>query len=564
MLKLAKFLKPFLLLVIVAIVLLFAQAMCDLNLPNYMSDIVNVGIQQSGIEHVTPEAISKNGFILMTSFMSDEQKEVVQKNYELMEKTDDNISKYPLLETEEVYALKNKDKEVYNELDSIFSEATLTFTNTLKTLTSGETKTVEGEQTNWTVITVLQDIIEKSTEKNAISSDTNMVDLNEVYNKVLPMLTFIPKQNVELAREQALGTEPQMQKQIGIAFTKEFYEEVGVNVGKIQNNYIMKIGGLMLLIALAGGIATIAVGYISARVAAGVAKNLRKTLFEKIEGFGILEFNKFGASSLITRTTNDITQIQTLLSMGIRMICYAPLMAIGGIIMALNKSTSMIWVIALSCIVLLGIIVVMFVMAMPRFKLIQKLIDKLNLVARENLNGLSVIRAFGNQKYEGNRFDMANKDVTKTNLFINRIMSFMMPAMTFIMSGTTLLVIWVGAHQVANSALQIGDMMAFMSYAMQIIMSFLMIAMMFILVPRASVSAMRIDAVLKTNNSVKNLENPKHLTRHEGLIEFKNVGFNYDNADEKVLSDISFIAHPRSNYSIYWFNWLAENLHLLT
>lgn len=282
----------------------------------------------------------------------------------------------------------------------------------------------------------------------------------------------------------------------------------------------------------------------------GTAKNLRKALFEKVENFGVKEFNSFGVSSLITRTTNDITQIQTILGMGIRMVCYSPLIAIGGIIMAMQTSPSMIWIIALACMVLLCIIIVMFSIAMPKFKIIQKLIDRLNLVTRENLSGLSVIRAFSTEKYEQKRFDKANSDVTKTYLFMNRAMSFMQPAMTFIMSGTTLLVIWIGSKQIAASNIQIGDMIAFMQYSMQIIMSFLMISMMFIMIPRASVSAARIAEVLKVNNAVLDPENPKHFVEHNGLIEFKNVSFRYEKAEADVLTDISFTAYPGQTTAI--------------
>jgi ATP-binding cassette subfamily B protein len=307
----------------------------------------------------------------------------------------------------------------------------------------------------------------------------------------------------------------------------------------------------MLLRALGGGVSTVLVSYISSRVAAGVARNLRQDIFSKVESFTNAEFDRFSTASLITRSTNDVTQVQMLLMIGIRMIFFAPIMAVGGVVMALDKSVSMSWIIGLACAVLLGLILVVFAVAMPKFKLIQKLIDRLNLVARESLSGMMVIRAFGTQRHEEDRFDAANRDLTKTNLFVNRVMVTMMPVMMLIMNGLTLLIIWVGARQISDSAMRVGDMMAFMQYAMQIIMSFLMISMMFIFVPRAAVSAERIAEILSAETSVKDPENPKKpVPSRRGLVEMKNVSFRYQGAGEDALENLSFTARPGETTAI--------------
>ncbi|GHT95170.1 multidrug ABC transporter ATP-binding protein [Spirochaetia bacterium] len=322
-----------------------------------------------------------------------------------------------------------------------------------------------------------------------------------------------------------------------------------VQTGGDQMGVIVEIGLLMLTVTLLSGAASILVSFLSTRVAAGVARNLRHDLFNKVESFSSQEFDAFSTASLITRCTNDVTQVQQLLIMGIGMICFAPVMAIGGIIMALRTSVSMSWIIAVAVMVLLGMVMVVMAAAMPRFKRIQKLVDKLNLTAREILSGLMVIRAFGAQKHEEDRFDGVNKELTSVHLFVNRIMVFMMPVMTLIMNGVSLLVLWVGAHQIAASSMQIGDMMAFIQYAMNIIMSFLMLSMMFIMIPRTAVSADRIAEVLETDIAIKDPENPVRFPvsvnptpSATGRVEFNHVSFRYPGADEDALSDISFVA----------------------
>lgn len=534
MYKLAKYLKPFAWLLILSIALLFGQAMCDLSLPNYMSDIVNVGIQQNGVEDAVPEAISQNGFTLMTTFMTQDQKETVQDRYALLGKGnlssadfDRYSEKYPLMQSEDVYVLQSTGEDTHAQLNSIFGEAA------------------------WTMINFMRDQAPAQGNANRASaagatsdSDISNIDFSKVYT-ALPMLQQIPPQAFDAAREQADKIPSSMQIQTGAVLAREFYTQLGMDIVQIQSSYIVRVGGYMLLISLLGVAAAIIVGYLAAKTAAGVARNLRRDVFAKVESFSNREFDKFSTSSLITRTTNDITQVQTLIVMGVRMICYSPIIAIGGIIMAVNESVSMVWIIALAVAVLFGIILIVFAFALPKFKAIQKLIDKLNRVMRENLSGMMVIRAFGTQKYEENRFDAVNKELTGTNLAVNRLMVVIFPAMMLILNTTSLLTVWVGARQIADSAMQVGDMIAFMQYAMQIIFAFIMLAVMFIMIPRASVSASRIAEVLETDIGIADPEAPKSFgQRARGELEFKNVCFRYEGAQEDVLSGVSFEAKP--------------------
>ena len=533
MIKLAKYLKPFLLSLVLAILLLFGQATSDLNLPNYMSDIVNVGIQQNGIEHAAPDAISPAGLKLMTTFMVETEKTLVNENYTLVSSADQNpagetyLALYPKAGTQ-LYIKKAADQSTNESLDNAFGAST------------------------WTLINVMKDLSAKPGAVTAVGSSTDLknVDITKLY-LMQPMLNNLPQSVITAAHEKALGSDASILKQSGVLLAKIFYIEIGADAGAMQSAYIVRIGLLMLLIAFLGGTASILVSLLSSRIAAGVARNLRRDVFNKIQDFSNNEFDHFSTASLITRCTNDITQIQQLLMMGIRIICYAPIMGIGGVMMAISKSSSMSWIIAVAVTTLVGMIMVITSIALPKFKIIQKLVDRLNLVSRENLSGMMVIRAFGTQAYEEQRFEAANQDLTATNLFVNRIMVFMMPAMMLIMNATTLMIVWVGAHQIADSSMQVGDMMAFMQYAMQILMSFLMISMMFIFVPRAAVSADRIAEVLETENSVLDLPNPSGFDpEKKGLVEFKKVHFRYRNAEEDALEDISFTAKPGETTAI--------------
>ncbi|PFH84430.1 ABC transporter ATP-binding protein [Bacillus sp. AFS088145] len=533
MIKLAKYLKAFSTSIILAILFLFGQAMCDLNLPNYMSEIVNNGIQQNGILHVAPDAISQKGMKLMTTFMTDKEKEIIFKNYDLKSANDKNskgkkyISIYKKAD-QSIYVKKKLNKNVEKQLDQSFGASTWTLFNIIQEEATGK---VSHAQTS-------------STPRS------NKINVTKLY-ELQPMFDKLSKNAILNAHNKAISTDKTLLTQSGIMMTKAFYTELGVNLHKLGNLYIVKIGLIMIAIALLGGIATVLVSFLSSRIASGVARNLRKDVFKKIESFSNNEFDKFSTASLITRCTNDVMQIQTLLMMGIRMLCYAPIMGIGGIIMAINKSASMSWIIALAVIVLLSLIMVIMTVAIPKFKLIQKLIDKLNLVSRENLTGLMVIRAFGNASHEKMRFQEVNSELTKTNLFVNRIMTMMMPSMMLIMNGSSLLIIGVGAHQIAKSNMQVGDMIAFMQYAMQIITAFLMISIMFILVPRAAVSAARISEVLSTNVSIIDPELHKNFEADKkGFVEFKNVCFRYEGAENDVLNNISFVAKPGQTTAI--------------
>jgi len=523
--KLAKYLKPFLLGFSLTIAILFVQAICELTLPNFMSDIVNVGLQQNGLEHAAPMALSQEGMHLITSFMDPTEKTLVSGNYRLIAKNDGSYAQtYPKAE-ERFYVKEVLTNADSSALDAAFGTATWTMINTLQAM---------GSQSG----------------SGQMDINASTMDISKLYS-LLPMINQLSAQVVETAHQKTLQNNGTILKQSGIMLSRLFLGELGFDMHANQSSYILGIGIKMLLVALLGGLATIMVSFLSSRIAAKIARNLRKEVFEKIESFSNNEFDKFSSASLITRCTNDITQIQRFFMMGIRMICYAPIIGIGGVIMALDKSVSMSWSIAVACLILIGTIMVLMSIVMPKFKAIQILIDKLNLVARENLTGLMVIRAFGTQDYEKKRFEVANGNLTDTTLFVNRIMTLLIPMMTLVMSGISLAIIWVGARQIANSTLQVGDMMAFMQYAMQIIMAFLMLSMMFILAPRAVVSANRIAEILQTENSITDPKDPKEFDeKKKGLVEFRNVSFRYHGAEENALQDISFVAEPGKTTAI--------------
>ncbi len=528
MIKLSRYVKPFLFGLIMAVLLLFVQAVCDLNLPNYMSKIVNVGIQQHGIENSTPEAISKEGYTFITTFMSDQEKTLMEASYSPASGGDKNREGklysdiYPAASTVQIHILNDSiSEESLARLDLAFGSAAWTMINVLKSFAGGQEHS-----------------------KSMESVDMQSTDITQLY-KMQPLLAQLPQQSFDEARRQSLAMDRSLLAQSGTMLTGVFYRELGVDLGAYQRRYIIGVGLSMLLIALGGGLATILVSLISSRIAAAVAKNLRHDIFKKVGSFSNAEYDRFSTASLITRSTNDVMQIQMLLTFGIRMIFYAPILGTGGVIMALNKSASMGWIIALACIILVGLISIIFSVVMPKFKLMQRFIDRLNLVARETLNGLMVIRAFSTAGFEKERFDDANRDLTRTNLFVNRVMVFTMPVMMLIMNGAVLLIIWVGSHHVAESQMQVGDMMAFMQYAMQIIMSFLMISMMFVFIPRASVSALRVTEVLETEPTVVDPLHPRAFdAANRGHVEFKNVSFRYAGAEDDVLENISFEAKP--------------------
>ena len=521
--KIFTYLKPYILWVGVCVALLFGQAMSDLSLPNLMSDIVNVGIQQGGIEESAPIAISEKGMKLMQTFMTDADKQTVVDQYTLITAGSADAAsyetKYPAVKSENIYVQKQDAADI----GVIYGKATMTFVNYMKEVAAKNGQT---------------------SSSSSMTEGLDEMDFTPLY-EMQPLFDKMPTAAFDSAREATDNVDPSMLDQVSVVMVKQFYSELGVDTGRIRSNYILKIGALMLLLTLAGAVATILVSFFAARIGAGVARTMRRDVFSKVESFASSEFDKFSTASLITRTTNDITQVQMLLVMGMRMICYAPILAVGGIVMAVGKSVSMSWIIAVGVAILIGLILIIFSIALPKFKIVQKLVDRLNLVTRENLSGIMVIRAFGTQKFEENRFEKANRDLTDVNLFVNRVMVLMMPMMMFLMNGISLVIVWVGAHQIEASAMQVGDMLAFMQYAMLIIISFLMIAIMFIMVPRAAVSADRIAEVLDTEPSILDPEQAKTLGAHAaGRIEFRNVSFRYGNAEDDVLQNISFTAQP--------------------
>lgn len=520
--RIARYFKTYIGPILLAVVLLFGQALCDLSLPNYMSNIVNIGIQQSGIADAAPNAVSKQGLHFFKRFMTEDQQKLLNQNYELTKKGIDSKT-YPQNAEVDIYTLKSGADRT--AVSNTFGETTWTFINAMETLQSQMGSKV-------------------SASSGSSKTDLTDIDFSKLY-QMEPMLAKVPQKTISDAQQKAQRVQGSMKLQSGAVLVKSFYKELGVDTSTIEQQYIIMEGLKMLALTLVSALAAILVGLLAARTSSGLGRDLRRDVFHKVNYFSHTEYDKFSTASLITRTTNDITQVQMVSMMGIRMLAYAPIMAVGGITMAVRKSVSMTWIIALAVIVLFGLVGVVFSIALPRFKKMQSLIDRMNLVARENLTGLMVTRAFSNQAFEEKRFDKANTDLTDNQLFVNRLMTVMMPAMMLIMNGVSLLTIWVGAHQVAQSAMQVGDMMAYMQYAMQIIMSFLFISAIFIFVPRASVSAGRIADVLETEPSIRDPEQPKQFDpAKKGWVEFKNVSFRYDGAEEDVLYDITFTAKP--------------------
>lgn len=515
------YLKPFAALVLACILLLFGQAMCDLTLPNLMSDIVNTGIQLGGVDEAAPAVLNQQAVDLLTLFMNDAEAGTFKNAYTPVEHGSDEETKlaktYENIKDMDAVALI-EDADVQAVGDA-YGKAAYAFMTFLKDY---------GAQTGQAVDT---------------ESGVQDMDMRQLY-AVIPMLQQMPKETFSEAIDSAENAQSMIGSQVGATFTKLFYKELGVDLDAKQVRYIVIKGLEMLGIALLGVLAAMLVGFFASRISSGVAKQMRSDVFRKVESFSNTEFDKFSTASLITRTTNDVTQVQMLISIGLRLMCYAPIMGVGGIIFALQKSVSLSWIIALAVIVLLGLVVVLLNVAMPKFKSLQRLTDRLNLVSRENLSGMLVVRAFTNEKFEEARFDKANEDLTRTNRFTQRVMSITMPIMMLIMNLVTLLIMWVGGHAIAESTMQVGDMMAYIQYTMQIIMSFLMIAMIFIMVPRAMVSADRVQEVLTTELSIKEPENPVTLGNESGELRFDDVSFRYGNAEEDTLSHISFTAKP--------------------
>lgn len=503
MFKVLKNLKESWISVIAIVLLLVVQAAGDLTLPDYTSKIVNVGIQNGGIENVAPDVIRKSEMENLLIFTEDDDKilasyEEISKEELDSEEYEKLVKKYPALENETLYRIKKISKSEQDELDSLMAKPLMMLSTT---------KQMPKEQIDKMLETVNQ-------------------KLDDMQESIL--------------------------EQAAIQEVKNEYKAIGIDTDSIQNQYIIMAGLKMLGISLIIMISAISIMCLSARVAARLAKTLREKVFKKVLSFSNKEFSEYSTASLITRSTNDIQQIQGLIAILFRVVVYAPIIGIGGFLRVLSQSdNSMAWIIGVAILAILFIVVTLFIIAMPRFKKLQQLIDKLNLVAREILTGLPVIRAFNTEKKEEKRFDKANIDLTKTNLFVNRAMSFMMPMLMLIMNGISLLIVWVGAHGIDAGTMQVGNMMAFIQYTMQIVMSFLMISMVSIMLPRASVSANRINEILETDETIKDSKESKKLNpSKKGLVEFKNVSFRYPDSDEEVLSDISFTAEPGKTTAI--------------
>lgn len=527
--KLLKYLRPFAGAIIVAIMLLFVQAISDLSLPSYMSNIVNVGIQQKGIEDAVPKAIKSSELNKLLLFINSDDKKVVEDNYKLIRKeelSDDDyekyIKQYPELANEDIYVLDTKSKDVKRKLNEILGRPML-ITSLFE---SGDATKFMGDSGN---------VMAAPEGVDMANMDPFMMLSNMPEEQVLEIIKGINEKLDEMPES--------MVTQSAVTYVREQYKELGIDIDKVQTNYLFMAGAKMIGVALIGTIAAVIVTFIAARIAAALGRNLRKDVFNKVVGFSNAEFDRFSTASLITRTTNDIQQIMMLIVMGLRIVFYAPILGIGGIVKVVKSGAGMGWVIVVAVVSILSLVAVLFVFAIPKFKMVQKLVDKLNLVTRESLTGMLVIRAFSTEKYEEEKFERANMNLTKTNLFVNRAMSMMMPLMMFIMNGVTLLIVWVGSHRVDSGVMQVGDMMAFMQYVMQIIMAFLMISMVSVILPRALVSAGRVSEVLNTDIAIKNIENPVSFKVEEkGEIEFKNVSFKYPGADEYILKDINFKA----------------------
>lgn len=517
--KLFKFLKPYAATVAAIICILVVQAYCDLSLPTYTSDIVNVGIQQGGIDEALPDTISKKDLNHLLLLVPSDRQKIVKNAYtESAEKYDYNGT------VMELKASVKEDKKKVDRLSEILGKPMLMAAG----FDSGSDMTKKIEE-------------QMRTQMSGIPN----VDKMDIYD----MLEFMGAEGrnalIGQMDQQMDSMQDSIIAQAAAGYIKDAYTHIGIDTDQIETTYILHTGAKMLALAFLGMAASILVGLLASRVGAGVGRRLRENVFRKVVGFSNAEFDKFSTASLITRSTNDIQQIQLLLVMILRMVLYAPIMAIGGIWKVFHTNVGMSWIIGLAVAVIIVIVGFLFLVVMPKFKLIQNQVDKLNLVSREILTGLSVIRAFGTQKYEEERFDDANKALTKTNLFVNRAMTFMMPLMMFVMNSIAVLIVWVGGHSINDGAMQVGDMMAFIQYTMQIIMAFLMICMISVMLPRAAVSAGRVDEVLTSETMIHDPKNPSHIPEEgKGKIVFDHVSFRYPGAEEDVLHDISFTAEP--------------------
>ena len=537
---------------ILVLLLLFVQAWCDLSLPAYTSDIIDVGIQNQGIKHILPEALTPEEYEKAELLMTDEETASWEESYAL------NGS---------VYERNVTGEERLEELDDTFLvpllmnyQMSAMEESTFKKLMAEQMHTDESALDGMTIeqIGASMGVELKTFEKETQNEDGNTttvtcVDMRDLLQAMVSGGMLEKDQLLSMRGElnsmlDAMGSS--LVKSMGVAYAAGCDAAAGVYVEAIQKSYLWKAGLKMVGMALIMGIATVLVGFIGARIGAGIGRDLRGKIFKRVVSFSNAEMDRFSTASLITRSTNDIQQIQMTCAILIRMVAYAPILGIGGILKVLQTGAGMGWIIVLAVLVILGYVMVLMAVAMPRFKLMQKLVDRINLVAREILTGLSVIRAFGREKKEEQRFDDANRDLTKTMLFTNRVMTFMMPGMMMIMNVLTVGIVWFGAHKIDQGTMQVGSMTAFITYAMMIVMAFLMLAAMSIMLPRAAVAAERIDEVIRTQSSIAEPMQPEKIKEHRGVICFSHVNFRYPNAQEDVLSDIDFVAEPGKTTAI--------------
>ena len=538
--------------VLIIIVLLFVQAFCDLALPQYTSNIIDVGIQNSGVEHILPQKITEEEFELSAVFMTDEELGIWKECYE---------------EQDGIYKLKIKDSDKLTELDETLSlpivagyQMSMVEEDAFKkqiALQSG----MEEDMLKDMSVEEIGGLMGMNIKTRAVQTengdgntvDVTYVDMRSVFKVMLEneVISETEIMTMRTGMEESFETVgSSLAKSMGVAYAVRCNEEAGVNTDSIQTRYLLFAGLKMIGVALIMALTAVLISFFASRVGAGIGRDLRGRMFKKVVGFSNAEMDRFSTASLITRSTNDVQQIQMVSVIMLRMVIYAPILGIGGVIKVINTGAGMGWIIVLAILVILGLVFLLMAIAMPKFKLMQKLVDKVNLVSREILTGLSVIRAFGREQREEERFDEANRELTKTTLFTNRVMTFMMPSMMLIMNGLSVLIVWTASKKIDAGTLQVGAMTAFITYAMMIVMSFLMLTMMSIMLPRAAVAANRIDEVLKTDSSIKDADKPEKVTSHKGVVSFNNVSFKYPGAEENVLENISFTAEPGKTTAI--------------
>lgn len=550
--KIFKNMLPYRKAVIIIIALLFVQAWCDLSLPSYTSDIIDVGIQNSGVEHIVPEKLTKSEFKAAQFIMTDDEADLWKGLY----KADG-----------EFYKLKDKSSKELDEADEKltlplimnYQMSTLEVSSFKKTIANqmgkkeSELENVSVEQLGESLGVKLKSFKQEKEDDDGNKVKVDCVDARPFFAGMMQS-GKMDKKSILSMRDKMSDTIDAMGsslvKSMGVAYAVSSDKAAGIDVDHIQKSYLLFAGLKMLGMALLMGVVTVLVGFFASRVGAGIGMTLREKVFKNVVGFSNAEMDKFSTASLITRSTNDIQQIQMVSVMLLRMVAYAPILGIGGVLKVMQTGAGMGWIIVFAIAVILGYVMVLMSAAMPKFKLMQKLVDNINLVSREILTGLSVIRAFGREKKEEERFDEANKDLTKTMLFTNRVMTFMMPGMMMIMNILTVGIVWFGAKKIDGGNMQVGAMTAFITYAMMIVMSFLMLTMMSIMLPRAAVAAERIDEVVRTESSIKDADEPEKLTSHDGVISFEHVNFKYPGAEEDVLHDIDFVARPGETTAI--------------